>query len=233
MSALSGLFVTFEGIDGTGKTTQVKALAQRWRARGREVVTTFEPGDTTLGKQIRQMLLSARQQATILPRTEALLYAADRAEHAAELIRPALRRGAIVLCDRYIDSSVAYQGAGRELSADEIRALSLWATHGLQPLRTYLLDMDPRAAHERIISTREGGPDRLEKEPLDFQARTRDEYLRLATADPGRFVIIDAEKPLGEITDLIDGDLRALAEAASSTEGANSPEGTNSSEDVR
>ena len=129
-----GLFISFEGVDGAGKTTQVERLAEFWRARGREVVVTREPGGTELGTRIRQLLLHGAEP--IAPRTEARLFAADRAQHVAQVVRPALDRGAIVITDRYLDSSLAYQSGGRELTADDVRALSLWATGGLLPART-------------------------------------------------------------------------------------------------
>ena len=119
-----GLFISFEGVDGAGKTTQVERLAEFWRARGREVVVTREPGGTELGTRIRQLLLHGAEP--IAPRTEALLFAADRAQHVAQVVRPALDRGAIVITDRYLDSSLAYQSGGRELTSDDVRALSLW-----------------------------------------------------------------------------------------------------------
>lgn len=142
-----GLFISFEGVDGAGKTTQVNLLADHLRTLGREVVVTREPGGTALGTQIRAMLLTANLGEEISPRTEALLFAADRAQHVSEVVRPALERGAIVITDRYLDSSLAYQSGGRELTADDIRTLSMWATNNLLPARTYLLDIDPRASH--------------------------------------------------------------------------------------
>ena len=205
-----GLFVTFEGIDGTGKTTQITRVAQALRDQGREAVTTFEPGGTALGGQIRHMLLSFKETATVLPRTEALLFAADRAEHVDEVIRPALAQGKIVLCDRYVDSSLAYQGAGRELTVDQVDWLSAWATRGLWPDRTYLFDMDPAAAHARVTGSRAGKVDRLDAESLDFQRRTREGYLRLADQDPKRYIILDASQPVDDITKKILDDLTSL-----------------------
>ena len=143
----------------------------------------------------------------MLPRTEALLYAADRAQHVDELVRPALERGAIVLSDRYIDSTIAYQGAGRDLTAHQIRRLSEWATGGLWPDRTYLFDMTPRAARERLLKNRGDNMDRLDEEPLDFQIKTRDEYFRLAAAEPKRFVMIDAAQTEDTVTQQLCADL--------------------------
>ncbi len=209
-TAYPGLFVTFEGIDGTGKTTQIERVATALRAQGRQVVVTLEPGGTALGREIRHMLLSFKEKATVLPRTEALLFAADRAEHVDEVIRPALRQGKIVLCDRYIDSSLAYQGAGRELTVDQVDWLSAWATQGLWPDRTYLFDMDARAAQKRVAVNRGGAADRLDAESIGFQRRTREGYVRLAQQDPTRYVTLDAAQPVEQITSAILDDLSAL-----------------------
>lgn len=166
-----GLFISFEGVDGAGKTTQVERLAEFWRARGREVVVTREPGGTELGTRIRQLLLHGAEP--IAPRTEALLFAADRAQHVAQVVRPALDRGAIVITDRYLDSSLAYQSGGRELTSDDVRALSLWATGGLLPARTYLLDIDPAVSLGRL----EHEQDRMESAGATFARRTRAAFL--------------------------------------------------------
>ena len=153
---MQGTFISFEGVDGVGKTTQVERLRAYVESQGRECVVTREPGGTALGVAIRKMLLHGvdtgdeNDCADIAPRTEALLFAADRAQHVAEVILPALQRGAVVITDRYLDSSLAYQAGGRELTAAEIRNLSMWATNGLLPERTYLLDMDPAQSHARL-----------------------------------------------------------------------------------
>lgn len=221
-----GLFVTFEGIDGTGKTTQANLVAKALRAHGHEIVVTCEPGGTLLGRQIRHMLLSFKEKATVLPRTEALLFAADRAEHVDEIIRPALKRGAIVLCDRYIDSSLAYQGAGRDLTVSQVDWLSAWATQGLWPDRTYLLDMSPEAAHRRIQRTRGGSQDRLDSVSLAFQTKTRQQYLRLAKDDPKRCLILDATQPIDAITRKILTDLGHLLHENLTTPGQQSERAT-------
>ena len=154
---MQGTFISFEGVDGVGKTTQVERLRAYVESQGRECVVTREPGGTALGVAIRRMLLHGVDTdndgdcADIAPRTEALLFAADRAQHVAEVIVPALRRGAVVITDRYLDSSLAYQAGGRELTPAEIRNLSMWATGGLLPKRTYLLDMDPTRSHARRV----------------------------------------------------------------------------------
>lgn len=203
-----GLFISFEGVDGAGKTTQVNLLADHLRALGREVVVTREPGGTALGTQIRTMLLTANPDEEISPRTEALLFAADRAQHVSEVIRPALERGAVVITDRYLDSSLAYQSGGRELTADDIRNLSMWATNNLLPARTYLLDIDPRASHTRL----EHAEDRMESAGDDFQQRTRTAFLELAAAQPQRFRVIDAQQSVEEIAGLICDDVANLLE---------------------
>jgi len=185
---LAGIFISFEGIDGVGKSTQADLLEAHLRSKGREVVRTFEPGGTELGKEIRNLLL---HQGHVDARAEALLYAADRAHHTATKIRPALEAGTDVITDRYLDSSVAYQGAGRVLGAQEVRDLSLWATNGLLPALTVLLDLDAAAAAQRRSKTGEA-PDRLEREKLDFFEATRAQYLSLAQAEPERFLVLDA-----------------------------------------
>ena len=202
----AGLFISFEGVDGAGKTTQVNLLADYLRALGREVVVTREPGGTALGTQIRAMLLTTNPDEEISPRTEALLFAADRAQHVSEVIRPALERGAVVITDRYLDSSLAYQSGGRELTADDIRTLSMWATNNLLPARTYLLD--PRASHTRL----EHAEDRMESAGDDFQQRTRTAFLELAAVQPQRFCVIDAQQSVGEIAALICDDVANLLE---------------------
>ena len=201
----AGLFISF---DGAGKTTQVNLLADYLRALGREVVVTREPGGTALGTQIRAMLLTTNPDEEISPRTEALLFAADRAQHVSEVIRPALERGAVVITDRYLDSSLAYQSGGRELTADDIRTLSMWATNNLLPARTYLLDIDPRASHTRL----EHAEDRMESAGDDFQQRTRTAFLELAAVQPQRFCVIDAQQSVGEIAALICDDVANLLE---------------------
>ena len=186
---MSGLFISFEGIDGVGKSTQADALETFVRSHGLDVVRTFEPGGTELGQEIRHLLL--HRKGDVAPRAEALLYAADRSHHVATKIRPALEAGKVVIIDRYLDSSVAYQGAGRELETKEIRDLSLWATNGLLPNLTILLDLDPELARARRDTTGTE-PDRLEREKVEFFAAVRAGYLELAKAEPERFLVIDA-----------------------------------------
>ncbi|MGP3987788.1 dTMP kinase [Streptomyces sp. 3N207] len=185
--ARNGFFLVLEGGDGAGKTTQVEALAEWIRAKGHEVVVTKEPGSTPVGKRLRSILLDV-SSAGLSHRAEALLYAADRAEHIDTVVRPALERGAVVISDRYIDSSVAYQGAGRDLSPTEIARINRWATEGLVPHLTVLLDISPETARERFTEA----PDRLESEPAEFHQRVRAGFLALAAADPARYLVVDA-----------------------------------------
>lgn len=190
------MFIAFEGGDGAGKTTQIELLRERLAAVGYDVVVTREPGGTELGADIRQVLLHG---GDVAPRAEALLFAADRAHHIATVVSPALRRGAIVLQDRYIDSSVAYQGAGRELDPLEIKRLSLWATQDLVPDLTVLLDVTPQDGRRRRGQVH----DRLESEQDDFHARVREHYLQLAAAEPGRYLVVDASLPREEIAAIV------------------------------
>ncbi|MFB7078573.1 dTMP kinase [Streptomyces sp. NPDC056308] len=196
--AATGFFLALEGGDGAGKSTQVEALADWIRAKGHEVVVTREPGATPVGKRLRSILLDV-SSAGLSNRAEALLYAADRAEHVDSVVRPALERGAIVISDRYIDSSVAYQGAGRDLSPTEIARISRWATSGLVPHLTVLLDVDPETARERFTEA----PDRLESEPPEFHARVRSGFLTLAAADPTRYLVVDAGQDPEAITTVV------------------------------
>lgn len=197
---MAGLFITLEGGDGVGKSTQASLLESWLQSRGQSVVRTREPGGTDLGGEIRTMVLHRRGH--IAPRAEALLYAADRAHHVATVVRPALERGAVVLQDRYLDSSVAYQGAGRVLEPDEIRGLSLWAAEGLLPDLTILLDLDETASRRRLDRSRTEY-DRLEAEKSDFHARVRRGFLDLAAAEPERFLVVDASQTIDDIARLI------------------------------
>lgn len=188
--SLRPLFLTLEGGDGVGKSTQQRLLAQWFREAGREVVETREPGGTVLGKELRALILHG---GYVDPRAEALMFAADRAHHIATLVRPALERGAVVVQDRYLDSSVAYQGAARDLDVDDVRGLSLWATRGLLPDATILLDLDPESA-------RLSGPkDRLEREGGEFHAAVRMRFLDMAAQEPERWIVIDASGTVDEV----------------------------------
>ena len=188
-----GYFVSFEGGDGSGKTTQARLLGD-WlgASTGREVVVTREPGGTTLGMELRRLVMHGEDMD---PRTEALIYAADRAYHVASVIRPALDRGDVVITDRYLDSSVAYQAGGRELSEKEIEDLSLWAVQGLMPDVTILLDVDLETSAARMPADL----DRLERVDEAFRSRTREAYLRRAAADPARWIVVDARGAVDEV----------------------------------
>jgi dTMP kinase len=197
---MTGLFITLEGGDGTGKSTQSALIGEWFTAKGREVVFTREPGGTDLGNELREIVLHSRGH--IAPRAEALLYAADRAHHVATVVRPALERGAVVIQDRYLDSSVAYQGAGRVLDPDEVRQVSMWATEGLVPDVTVVLDLDPAISRDRLNAANKQF-DRLEAEALEFHTRVRDAYLTMASAEPTRFLVIDATLDRDVIRDAI------------------------------
>lgn len=193
---MTGKFISFEGGDGAGKTTQIGKLAERLEAAGTEVVVTREPGGTELGLAIRQALLHGED---LSPRTEALLYAADRAHHIATVVGPALDRGATVITDRYMDSSIAYQGAARGLGMDTIGDLNRWAVDGLMPDLTFLLDLDPGIGATRIGAAK----DRLESAGDAFHAQVRRTFLDLAGREPDRFVIIDASGSPEQISEEI------------------------------
>jgi dTMP kinase len=202
-----GLFITFEGGDGAGKTTQAALLDEWLTDAGRRVVRTREPGGTEVGRLIRDIVLHHRGE--VAARAEALLYAADRAHHVETVVRPALERGDVVIQDRYLDSSVAYQGAGRVLGTDEVRQLSLWATGGLLPDLTVLLDLDPAVARGRLDA--DDKPfDRLEAERESFHVRVREEFLSLAAAEPGRFLVLDATRPAAELAAAVQDRVAAL-----------------------
>lgn len=188
---MPGLFITLEGGDGSGKSTQSALLTEWLTAAGRTVLVTREPGGTDVGVELRNIVLHWR--GDIAPRAEALIYAADRAHHVATTVRPALERGEVVVQDRYIDSSVAYQGAGRVLGGEEIRDLSLWATEGLVPDLTVLLDLHEDEGRDRMAERTTF--DRLEAEQAEFHARVRAAYLELAEAEPQRFLVLDAREP--------------------------------------
>lgn len=196
----AGLFISLEGIDGVGKSTQSDLLEEFLRLAGREVLRTFEPGGTELGQEIRHLLL--HRKGDVAPRSEALLYAADRAHHVATKVRPALARGEVVITDRYLDSSVAYQGAGRALKAEDVRAISMFAVEGLLPDLTILLDLEASAAAARRNKTGEA-PDRLEREKIEFFEAVRQAYLDMAEAEPNRWLVIDARQSVEAMQDQI------------------------------
>ena len=229
--AARGVFITFEGGDGSGKSTQIQSVREWFESRGREVIVTREPGGTELGTEIRRLVQNGPEDVDA--RTEALLYAADRAYHVATVIGPALERGAVVLGDRYIDSSLAYQGAARSLGVDEIASLSAWATQGLYPSLTFLLDLPPEVGARR----RTDAPDRMERESMDFHERVRHQYLRLADAEPDRIVVIDAVGTVDEVfseirgvlVERFEGGVATIDEAVDAPTGAPAPEESASS----
>jgi dTMP kinase len=198
------MFVSFEGLDGSGKTTQVERLRAHLEADGREVVTAREPGGTALGEQLRTLVLHGSQMT---PWAEALLYAAARAELVAEVIEPALARGADVLLDRYFDSSVAYQGIGRGLGLHEVLELNLLAVRGLVPDRTFVLAVDPTRSLERVG----GSLDRIERESEEFHARVAAGYEELAALFPERLVLLDGTLDPDTLAERIQDELQRAA----------------------
>lgn len=194
-----GLFVAFEGGDGAGKSTQVRLLAQACERAGREVVVTRQPGGTPLGSALRELVLHGEAMA---PRAEALIFAADKAQHVVEVVLPALERGAVVVTDRYTDSSVAYQGAGRALGDDEVRVVQTWAVDGLVPDLTVVVDITAAEGRRR----RGDVHDRLEAEGDDFHEAVRTRFLAMADEAPGRYLVVDGTRPAETIhAEVLDG----------------------------
>jgi dTMP kinase len=197
-----GVLIAFEGGEGAGKSSQIALLAQALRDSGTSVVVTHEPGATPVGKQIRKLLLDT--EGPISPRSEALLFAADRAHHVSTIIRPALDRGDVVITDRFVDSSLAYQGGGRVLSTEEVKRLSRWATEDLVPDLTVLLDLSPEVGLARVHGREAGiGPDRLERETIEFHERVRTAFRSLAEADPNRYLVLDATQPPDKLAQIV------------------------------
>ena len=195
-----GLFITFEGPEGAGKTTVIRAVAEHLRQRGYNVVLTREPGGTPIGDQIRTVLLSPDNNA-MHPETELLLFSAARAQHVRERILPALEEGAIVLCDRFADSTLAYQGYGRGLDLPALHAITQFATGGLTPDLTILLDIDPAQglARRRAASAQGAEWNRIDNDELALHQRVREGYLRLAAENPERWVVVDASAPVDDV----------------------------------
>lgn len=198
------MFIAFEGGDGSGKSTQARLLVERLRAAGHDVLPTREPGGTDVGEKLRELVLDP-QYAPIDAVTEALMFAASRSAHVRQLVRPALDAGRVVVTDRYVDSSVAYQGAGRDLGTGTVARLNDWATDGLHPDLTVLLDVDPATAAARRTAREQSaggaGPDRMESEPESFHERIREAFLERAAADPGRYLVLDRDLPVPELAD--------------------------------
>jgi dTMP kinase len=192
-----GLFIAFEGGDGAGKSTQAARLSDALESRGLSVLRTREPGGTPIGEKLRSLVLD-HGHGTIDARTEALMFAAARAAHAAQVIRPALAEGTVVITDRYVDSSVAYQGAGRGLGAEGVLTLNEWATEGLRPDLTVLLDVDPSDGRQRRTAG-DAAEDRLESEPDDFHSAIRHAFLDLAAAAPSSYLVLPANADIDSL----------------------------------
>jgi dTMP kinase len=193
----TGVFVCFEGGEGAGKSTQARALAGALTDRGYHALLTFEPGDTAVGKELRRIVLDPAT-GELSHRAEVLLYAADKAEHVDTVVLPALARGEVVITDRYVDSTLAYQGAGRSLDVGEVDRVARWATADLRPHLTVVLDLDPEHGLGRFDER-----DRIEGESADFFVRVREAFLTLAAADPDHYLIVDASRPADEIAQVV------------------------------
>jgi dTMP kinase len=199
-----GVFVCLEGGEGSGKSTQSRLLREALEAEGFGVLLTFEPGDTAVGKELRRIVLDPAT-GTLSDRCEALLYAADKAEHVDTVVRPALERGEVVITDRYVDSTLAYQGAGRSLDVAEVEEVARWATGDLRPHLTVVLDLEPSAGLGRFE-----GRDRIEGESLEFHQRVREAFAAMAAASPEHYLVVDARAPIAEIHTAIMARLRPL-----------------------
>jgi len=197
MNKKNGMFIVFEGGDGAGKSTQTARLAQWLTSQGYKVRTTFEPGDTELGAEVREIVLHSH--VPISPRAETLLYAVDKAQHVAEVVKPALEAGMIVVCDRYVDSTIAYQGAGRALHLEEVSHIAWWAVSDLVPDLTVLMDVPVKEGLERK-EDQSDKLDRIESAGLEFHERVRDYFLDLASTGPGRYLVVNSRDPKDEVT---------------------------------
>jgi dTMP kinase len=189
----TGVFVCFEGGEGAGKSTQARALRGRLEEAGYDVLLTFEPGDTEVGRKVRQIVLDPAT-GDLSDRTEALLYAADKAEHVDTVVLPALERGQVVVTDRYVDSALAYQGSGRDQDRAQVEQVNRWATRDLRPHLTVLLDLEPHHGLGRFDAR-----DRIEGESVEFHERVRAAFLGMAEADPDHYLVLDARRPVDEI----------------------------------
>jgi dTMP kinase len=208
-----GVFVCFEGGEGSGKSTQSRLLAERLGARGHAVRLTFEPGDTPVGAEMRRIVLSP-ETGELSDRTEVLLYAADKAEHVDTVVLPALERGEVVITDRYVDSTLAYQGAGRVLDVREVEEVARWATGDIRPHLTVVLDVDPRDGLSRFE-----GRDRIEAEGIEFHDRARQAFLDLAAADPDHYLVLDAHDDRDSLADQVLARLEPLLGQATARSG--------------
>ena len=210
--ASRGVFVCFEGGEGAGKSTQALLLRERLEAAGHVVLLTHEPGDTPVGAKVRRIVLDPAT-GELADRTEALLYAADKAEHIHAVVRPALERGEVVVTDRYVDSTLAYQGAGRALPDQELERVARWATRDLRPHLTVVLDVPPALGMARFE-----GRDRIEGESAEFHARVRDAFLRMASAAPEHYLVIDGRRPVDEIAEEVRRRVTPLLDQATRVE---------------
>jgi len=210
---MTGLFIVFEGGDAVGKSTQVAWLAASLAQTDTPHVVTFEPGATWLGVRVRDLVLNPAS-GPICPPAEALLYIADKAQHVAEVVRPALDAGQVVVSDRYTDSVIAYQGAGRQLDGDDIERLATWATNGLRPDLTVLLDADPSDAVASIV-----GKDRLEGAGLELHQRARQRFLDLAARDASHYLVLDARRPRDELAGAVRDRLAGMGLTLSEPQG--------------
>ncbi|PWK07955.1 dTMP kinase [Tumebacillus permanentifrigoris] len=202
-----GLFITLEGPDGSGKSTQIRRLAERLGSLGIQVHTTREPGGTPISDQIRAMLLDP-ENSSMVAKTEMLLYAASRAQHVAEVIRPNLAAGRVILCDRYIDASLAYQATGLGIPLEQVRQINEHATDGLWPTRTYLIDVPSELGLQRAASGRGKQLDRIEQRDLDYHRRVREQFLQIASQESERIVVIDGTQSIDAVTEAIWQDIR-------------------------
>lgn len=200
----------FEGGEGAGKSTQSRALREWLEAEGYQVVLTYEPGDTPVGRELRRIVLDPAT-GSLSDRTEALLYAADKAEHVDTVVLPALARGAVVVTDRYVDSTLAYQGAGRTLAIEEVEAVARWATRDLRPHLTVLLDLAPEHGLGRFRER-----DRIEGESVEFHERVRAAFLGMAAAGPEHYLVLDAHLPAEQISEAVRSRVRPLLHQARS-----------------
>jgi dTMP kinase len=204
----TGVFVCFEGGEGSGKSTQSGLLRDWLQEQGYAVLLTFEPGDTVVGRELRRIVLSP-ETGQLSDRTETLLYAADKSEHVDTVVLPALGRGDVVITDRYVDSTLAYQGAGRSLVPGEVEHVARWATHDLRPHLTVVLDLDPRHGLSRFA-----GRDRIEGESVEFHERVRDAFVDMAEADPAHYLVLDARAEVDEIASRVRERVRPLLDKA-------------------
>ena len=209
--AETGLFVCFEGGEGAGKSTQSRLLRDWLVERGEAVLLTFEPGDTSVGKELRRIVLDPAT-GDLSDRTEALLYAADKAEHVDHVVLPALARGEVVITDRYVDSMLAYQGAGRPLELAEVEHVARWATHDLRPHLTVVLDLEPDHGLGRFAER-----DRIEGESVEFHERVRRAYLELAARDPEHYLVLDARLPVNLVAAAVQAAVQPLLGQAKKT----------------